>query len=112
MDALWYIHDSHCALTGLKTRSFWLGLRHLARLGEGDVARDLCGALHHVLDRRDIARYPTAATYLESCKLYLVELPWLLGEDWGLGIEHLDKSVPWETLITRHPLPGSRLLGP
>jgi hypothetical protein len=36
----------------------------------------------------------------------------VLGEGWALGIEHLDKSVPWEILITRRPLPGSRPLPP
>jgi hypothetical protein len=112
MQPPWYIHDSHYALTGLKTRSFWLGLRHLALLGESDVARDLCDALHYVLDRRDIARYPTARTYMDSVEFHLVELPWLLGEGWALGIEHLDKSVPWEILITRRPLPESRPLPP
>ena len=62
MEATGYIHDSHYALTGLKTRSFWLGLQHLARLGKADVARDLCGALHYVLDRRGIARYPRSSS--------------------------------------------------
>jgi len=47
---------------------------------------------------------------MEQLELHLVKMPWLLGDDWALGVERLDTHPPMKYLITRQPMPLSRPL--
>jgi hypothetical protein len=110
MQSTWYTYDSECALQGLVREPFWPGVQRLFAEGEMELARDLLEALRLVVENRPRWRYSRAEQYMEALELHLVQMPWLLGDGRGLGIERNDSDSPMEQLITAYPLRASRRL--
>ena len=106
----WHIFDSECALEGLITEPLWSGVERLFREGEMELARDLVAALQIFVENRSRWHHPTAAGYIECLDLHLVELPYLLGGGWALGVERKDKDCPLQFLISREPIKDARPL--
>jgi hypothetical protein len=106
----WNIFDNECALEGLITEPFWSGVERLFRAGEMELVRDLVAALQIFVENRSRWYHPTPADYIECLDLHLVELPYLLGGGWALGIDRKDKDCPIQFLISREPIKDARPL--
>lgn len=106
----WYVFSSECTLEGLYKTEFWSSLPQLAKQGKLQTLEELLGALRLMLESLDTFRWPQPQEFLEWTTLFLVEMPYVLGGEWALGIERHDKDTPWEHLITRKPLQFSEPL--
>jgi len=110
MTGRWYIQDNHCLLDGLIRKSFWSAIRALVTDGEARLAGSLLEALQAVIANRSQSHYPSAEDLLQSVKLYLIEMPYISGGGWALGIGYIYKDVPWHSLVMQEPLRYSRPL--
>lgn len=110
MTSTWYIFDSECALEGFISEPFWPGVKRLFQAGEMELARELISALQMFVENRHKWRYPRPEQYIEWLDVHLVEMPYLLGGGWALGIERSDKDCPLQFLISRTKISDGRPL--